>query len=317
MIFNRASIISIVVGIFLFFPLHVFPQQAKKPTIMILPSDNWCTARYFTKTYNNQGQKEYHSDYRRAFLEDDELGSVISKIGELLTEQGYSLKDAEQAAKSLETTLAENDVIFSRTNKIGLAISPLDILKQKVKSDILIQINWNVKKESITFTIEAFDTYTDKRIATATATNARGRELIPVQIENAVKKHIKKFDKQMQRYYQNMQINGREIVINVQVWDNSNVNLETVYEGDELIWHIQDWLFQNAVKSQFSLSDATDNFAHFEQVRIPLIKKNVALDARGFVRELQKFLQQQPYNITSKIIMQGLGKATLIIGEKQ
>ena len=90
----------------------------------------------------------------------------------------------------------------------------------------------------------------------------------------------------------------------------------TIYEGDELIYHIQNWLSQNTVRSQFNLSDATENFAHFEQVRIPLAKKNMALDARGFVRELQKYLQQNPYSITSKIIMQGLGKATLIIGEK-
>ena len=113
-----------------------------------------------------------------------------------------------------------------------------------------------------------------------------------------------------------MLMNGREISVNLQIWDNSDVNLETVYEGDELIWHIQDWFSQNTIKSQFNLSDATDNFARFEQVRIPLIKRNMALDARGFVRDLQKYLQQQPYNITSKIIMQGLGKATLIIGEK-
>lgn len=205
---------------------------------------------------------------------------------------------------------------FSRTSNAELAISPLDILKQRVKSDILIQINWNVKKESITFTVEAFDTYTNKRIATATETRARGKNLIPIQIEIAIKKHIKKFDEQMDRYYQNMQINGREIAVSVQVWENSDVNLETIYEGDELIWHIQEWMSQNTVKSQFNLSDATDNFARFEQVKIPLIKRNMALDARGFVRELQKHLQQQPYNITSKIIMQGLGKATLIIGEK-
>ena len=300
----------------LLFSLSLFAQQAKKPTIMILPSDNWCAARYFTKSYSDQGQKVIHSDYRRAFLEDGELGAVISKIGEVLTEKGYSLKDAEQAAKSLETNLAENDVTFSRSSNAGLAVSPLDMLKQRVKSDILIQINWNVKKESIMFTIEAFDAYTDKRIATATATNARGRELIPLQIENAIKKHIKKFDEQMDRYYQNMLMNGREISVNLQIWDNSDVNLETVYEGDELIWHIQDWFSQNTIKSQFNLSDATDNFARFEQVRIPLIKRNMALDARGFVRDLQKYLQQQPYNITSKIIMQGLGKATLIIGEK-
>ena len=140
--------------------------------------------------------------------------------------------------------------------------------------------------------------------------------MIPIQLENAIKKHIKTFDEQMDSYYQSMQANGREIAVNIQVWDNSDIDLETIYEGDELIYHIQNWLSQNTVRSQFNLSDATENFAHFEQVRIPLAKKNMALDARGFVRELQKYLQQNPYSITSKIIMQGLGKATLIIGEK-
>lgn len=302
--------------IFLFLSLSLFAQQAKKPTIMILPSDNWCATRYFTKTYNNQGETVYYSDYRRAFLEDSELETVISKIGELLTEKGYSLKDAHQATKSLETNLAKNDVIFSNTNNAGLAMSPLDILKQRVRSDILIQINWNVTKEAITFTMEAFDTYINKRISTATGVSERNKDIIPIQIENAIKKHIKKFDEQMDKYFQDLQANGREIAVNIQVWDNSETNLETEYQGNELLWHIQEWLYQNTVKGQYNLSDATENFAYFEQVRIPIIQRNRALDAREFVRGLQKYLQESPYNVTSKIIIQGLGKATLIIGEK-
>lgn len=296
--------------------LSLWGQKAKKPTIMILPSDNWCASRYFTKTYDNQGEVVSYSDYQRAFLEDSELNPVISKIGELLTEQGYSLKDAEQATKSLNTSIAENQVTYSSTNNAALAISPLDILKQRVMSDILIQINWNVTKEAITFTMEAFDTYTNKRISTATGTSERNKDVIPIQIENTIKKHIKKFDEQMDKFYQDLQANGREIALNIQVWDNSITNLETVFQDDELLWHIQEWLSQNTVKGQYNLSDATENFAHFEQVRIPLIQKNRALDARGFVRGLQKHLQEPPYNITSKIIMQGLGKATLVIGEK-
>ena len=134
--------------------------------------------------------------------------------------------------------------------------------------------------------------------------------------ENAIKKHIKKFDEQMDKYFQDLQANGREIAVNIQVWDNSETNLETEYQGNELLWHIQEWLYQNTVKGQYNLSDATENFAYFEQVRIPIIQRNRALDAREFVRGLQKYLQESPYNVTSKIIIQGLGKAALIIGEK-
>ena len=65
--------------IFLLCNVSLFAQQAKKPTLMILPSDNWCASRYFTKTYDNQGSKVVSADYRRAFLEDSELSPVINK----------------------------------------------------------------------------------------------------------------------------------------------------------------------------------------------------------------------------------------------
>ncbi|MDE6009325.1 MAG: hypothetical protein K2G90_08975, partial [Muribaculaceae bacterium] len=41
-----------------------------------------------------------------------------------------------------------------------------------------------------------------------------------------------------------------------------------------------------------------------------------AMDARQFVAQLRKFLQGQPYGLTSKILTKGLGRANLVIGEK-
>ena len=74
-----------------FLPLSIDAQ--KKPTIMILPSDNWCEMRYFMTTYDNQGKKVKTPDYQLAFQQDTEIGPVISKVGGLLTALGYSIKD--------------------------------------------------------------------------------------------------------------------------------------------------------------------------------------------------------------------------------
>lgn len=68
-----------------------FAQAVKKPTIMILPSDNWCNQRYFMMSFDNQGTEVKVPNYQQAFMEDQELPQVISKIGEVLTEMGYSL----------------------------------------------------------------------------------------------------------------------------------------------------------------------------------------------------------------------------------
>ena len=42
-------------------------SQAKKPTLMILPSDNWCTQRYFMTEFDNQGTKQKVPNYKQAF----------------------------------------------------------------------------------------------------------------------------------------------------------------------------------------------------------------------------------------------------------
>jgi len=51
--------------------------QAKKPTLMILPSDNWCEQRYFMVEFDNQGTKQRVPNYKQAFQEDGELGHVM------------------------------------------------------------------------------------------------------------------------------------------------------------------------------------------------------------------------------------------------
>ena len=295
--------------------------QSKKPTLMILPSDNWCVQRYFTTTFDNQGTDVKVPNYQQAFQEDTELGQVISKVGGVLTSLGYSLKDAEQEIKSLNVKQAEDDVMTSKTSGASLVESPLDILKRRVKSDIVIQIWWKLNRDngghSASFTLEAFDAYTNKRIATSTGTTKPSADVVPMLLENAVKENVKAFDKQMDEWYADQQRNGREISLTVRCWDNWDNDLETEYNGDELTDCIQDWLQKNCVNGAFNLSDGTESFAQFEQVRIPLAdERGRAMDARAFATNLRKHLQQPPFNIPCKVVIRGLGEAIIVLGEK-
>lgn len=289
----------------------------KKPTLMILPSDNWCAQRYFMTEYDNQGIKECMPNYKQAFQEDLELNPVISKIGELMTSYGYSLKDAEMELRNVSARTSEDNVTFSKSSGAQFSETPLDVLKRKAKADIIIQIGWVVNTSSLTFTLEAFDAYTSKRIATSTATEHRTSEAIPIQLQRAVERHIKPFDKQLDLFYTKMKSNGREIVLTIRTWDNWGHDLESEYGNEELLGHIQQWLAKNTIKEQYNLSDASENFAQFEQVMIPLKNENgVAVDARSFTRGLQKYLNAAPFNIQSKLMMRGLGEAVLVLGEK-
>ena len=310
--------VTLLTTVMLFVSLIVMGQ--KKPTIMILPSDHWCDMRYFMTTYDNQGTKVKIPDYQKAFIEDTEIGPVISKIGQVLTDMGYSLKDAEQEIKSINTKTAEDHVTMSKTSGASLVESPLDMLKRRIKCDILIQISWDLSRSaggrSTTFTLEAFDSYTNKRIATSTG-SIEGQGSVADLLFTAVKKNVKPFDKQMDNWYADQKKNGREINFTIRCWDNWENDLETEYDGEELTDCIQKWLQQNCVNSAFNLSDGTESFAQFEQVRIPLEdEKGKAMDARAFATLLRKYLAKPPYNITAKVMQRGLGEAILVLGEK-
>ena len=122
--------------------------QAKKPTLMILPSDNWCEQRYFMTEFDNQGTKQKVPNYKQAFQEDTEIGQVISKIGELMISRGFPLKDVEQEIKAIDARGAEESMTTSTTTGSTIAESPLDKLKNKAKADIILQIWWKVTKQT-------------------------------------------------------------------------------------------------------------------------------------------------------------------------
>ena len=60
--------------------------QAKKPTIMVVPSDVWCVQNHFTTTYDNQGVQETIPDYYRALQNDANLLLAIGKINSMMTD---------------------------------------------------------------------------------------------------------------------------------------------------------------------------------------------------------------------------------------
>lgn len=311
----KNGILSALVTALLLTLATISTAQVKKPTLMLLPSDNWCNNRYYTQKVTQDGNTQVFPDYKRAFREDEELGMVINQIGGLMTEMGYSLIDAEQAVKNLATSKAENNVIMSSASGAFLMQSPLDMMMQRIKSDIIIYLNWTVRQEVVNYSLEAVDAYTNKRIATASESHKRTKEPVPMQLQKLTKKHVKQFDQQMTSFYDKILQNGREISVEIKVWDNATDNLESTFNGDELLQYIIRWFAENTVSGNFNLSLATENNALFEQVYIPATKDKTALDARGFAVGLQKYLTKE-FDIESKIITKGLGKVLIILGEK-
>lgn len=292
--------------------------QAKKPTLMVLPSDNWCEQRYFMTEFDNQGTKQKVPNYKQAFQEDTELGQVITKLNSLLIRKAFEPKVAEQELKSIEAKTAEDNMTKSVASGAQIYESQLDKLRKRVKMDIIIQLWWKVNKDkSVSFTLEAFDAYTNKSIAAQTFNAPPSDDVMPVKLEKAISNSFDPFLGDLQNHFNDMLTNGREILITLKRWDNWDKNFETEINGEELTDYINKWMNENTVSKRFNRTEATENLIIFEQVRIPIYdKNNNPMDAREFAKGLQKYLKASPFNYEVKLMQRGLGEAILVLGEK-
>ncbi len=301
--------------------------QAKKPTLMVVPSDAWCIQNGYVLEFDDQGIPTRIPDYKRAFQENTDLLLVISKINGLMAERDFPLKNMESVVRSLSSYAAEDAMRSSKSSGAEVAESPVDQLKSIAKADIIMQLTWNVNqtgpKKSVTFNLQGLDSYSNKQVATAAGTGAPSFSTeLPVLLEEAVLSHIDNFSSSLQDHFDDLFENGREVTIRIKRWDDWEHDLESEYgpNEDELGLLIEDWLADNTVQGRFSTIDATENMMIFEQVRIPLYTerngRQRAVDTRSFIRGLSNYLEDAPFNIENKVTTRGLGEATLFLGSK-
>lgn len=310
-----------LVAMMLVASLGVF-AQAKKPTLMVMPSDAWCNEHGYMQTYDNQGSIEKVPDYKAAVSTDKQLNAVISKINNLMADRGFPLKDLQQTLKAVNTDAAEDALITSKGGN-SVAESPLDRLRRRAKPDIIMELDWTVNKmgpkSSVTYNLRALDAYSNKQIAGSEGTGKGSFSAeLPVLLEEAVQDHMDEFCQRLQAHFDGMMQNGREVSLIMKVFNNgSGLDFEKEYGDEELNEVIDNWLSDNCVNHRFNKSDGTETTIVYDQVRIPLYKENgQAMDTYAFARNLARFFKAAPYNIPIKTVNKGLGKCELIFGEK-
>jgi len=246
-----------------------------------------------------------------------------------MAERGFPLQDLEQMLKNIDSREAEQMMLTSETTSSGIFESPVDRLKRTASADIIMDIDFDVKKQGpekyIVFNLRGLDSYTGKQIAGAAGTGkpsmAASADLL---IEEAVLSYMDKFNGQLMDFFSEMFEKGREVTINLQVWEDAMIRFQDEYDFqgiyDELGFHIEDWIAENTVEGRFSTTVVTDSKMTFTQVRIPLYferrGRERAMDTRRYVSQLRSFLRDAPFNIESKIYQRGLGEAWLILGDK-
>jgi len=300
-------------------------SQAKKPTIMVIPSDNWCIKNGYVQSQDVMGTIKTFPDYKAAVQNDTELLMVLSKINTLMADRGFPLKNLESVLKTLETQSAEVSLLNSKSGA-DLAESPIDVLTRTANADIIIQLTYVVNtvgpKKSITFMLQGLDAYTNKQIAGAQGTGQPSFSTeLTVLLEEAVISYIDDFNSRLQSHFNDLFANGREVALQVRVFNGAAFDIEQEFDwkGKKLECGeiIEDWVADNTVQKRYSLSSSSENRMIFEQVRIPLFDdRDRPMDTRRWVRDLRTMLTGAPFNTPVKIYTRGLGEVWLILGEK-
>lgn len=304
-------------------------SQAKKPIIMVVPSDNYCISRGYKMVFDDMGAEKVLPDYKKAMQSDQDLRLVITELGSIMAERGFPLKDLEQELKSIEQESAEMSMMSSKESGAPIAESPIDILKRTAKADIILDLDFSIKKRGpqsyITFILKGLDSYTNKQIAGASGDGVPSTSATPgLLLEEAVLAHMDEFNGRLMSTFEDMFANGREIKVLIKTWDDWEYDLEEEFEWmgieDELGLLFEEWFAANCTGGRFSVVDASATMMRLEQVRMPMTYTTSrgderGMDARRFVNNLRKDLRDG-IEIESKVYMRGLGEAWLILGSK-
>lgn len=309
---------SLLVAMFCAMSLLAF-GQAKKPSLMVVPSDLWCNQNGYMMIEDSMGEQIPIPNYRMALMSNADLLPVISRINGLMADRGFPLKNLESEIKSINNNAAEMAAITSKDGS-SVKTSMLDQLRQRANADIIIQLTWTVNqvgpKRSVTYTLQGLDSYTNKEVATSTGTGDPSFTAeLPVLLAEAVNSHMDEFCDRLQNHFDDLMENGREISLNIRVFENpDDIDLESEYDGKELREIIEDWVYENTVQHRFNLADDSEVYMNFDDVRIPLYdERGRAMAATNFARELERYLKGAPFNIPIKRDNAGLGLATLYL----
>jgi len=298
-------------------------SQAMKPELMVFPSENWCIKNGYYTEVENMGETLKVPNYRQALQESTDLKMAIAKINDLFAKRGFPLEDLEQTLKNIEQERAEDGLTLSK-NGNELSETPLDRISRVAKADIIIELSWdmidNGPKTTLTYILEAKDAYTSKSLGGPAGPLPTSLSAdLPTLLTEAVVANMDEFQAMIQQHFEDMQANGREVRIDVKVFagNERGIDLESEFGDEELGDIISRWMAQNTVSHRFSRKEASATHITFTQVRIPLQDDyGMPIDASDFAKKLQKSLKKEPFQIPSKVMSKGLGKAVIILGEK-
>ncbi len=299
--------------------VFAFAQQAKKPTIMVVPDKGWCIRNHVVDDGGNP-------NYAQALLDEDMAG-LIAVMGDIMAERGYPLKLLSACLDELNNEEALDMVMLSKGDG-EIVENDLDKLTRVAQADILISLSYKLQdygpRRMVVFNVVSLDAATSKQLSGDVGNSSPSSAPIPSLLKEAVYGFMDNFCAKINRHFDDIVQNGREgkVIFKMATDCSYTFESEVYLNGDsgELSEVIDYWLNEHTVNGAYNVEGQTRNRLSFDQVRFPLFGetkfggKPKALDAQGFMRPIERFLSQ--FHISAAFVPIGIGKVFIILGDK-
>lgn len=286
----------------LFLSANIFAQNSvKKPRLVVIPSDNLMLKLGCLQETDDMGSSARIPDYSKALLNDD-LRAAISKIGEIFqTTYNYPLTDLNQQLNKIKGK--------------GAGVIPVDVR---------LELNYNIKssgpRKLLYFELMGFDQYSSKQIAAASGESAPAiGGTVTNLLQEAVLAKADKFVADIQTFFDNALINGRESMLTIKSECEADLS-----KG--IIKWTEEWLDKNCVNGAFSTDNVEPQLIEISQSMMPLVDAHGnGVDAAKFYAPFQKFLDSKVATKNYQAVFDRsatangggiLGSATIVIKDR-
>lgn len=300
---------------------NINQPKAMKPIIMVVPEKAWCINQGFVKDDDPKSP-----DYEKALLNNDVL-NVITKMGGIMQERGYPLKNLQSALDELKNESAMDLALVSKADG-EIVEDELDQLTRVAQADILVNIAFTRTtygpRNMVEFRVTSIDAATSKQIGGETGRISASGAPISALLEESVLGFIDNFTGSIQRHFEDLVANGREGSVIFKIANDCPLTFESEVNlnGDtgELNEVIDYWMNEHTVNGSFTQNGKTRNRLSYEQVRFPLFGKGKfggkpkAINMDGFIKPITQFLSQFGLSVSTTPV--GIGKAYVVLGGK-
>jgi len=314
-------------------------ENVKKPTITILPDQNFLIDQGFKKMTkpNSDGNQTVLPDYTRAYQESNDIRTAIALLEDMLQRRGYQPINAFAAQQSAVEDKAFDQAFSGAENGGEIEVSDLDKLLNGAKADIFWEFDWKVNDngfdKKLNYTVRAVDAYLKTSIATATDEGPSSFSAsMPELLAQAVTDKIDGFLVKHQTHFKDIIDNGRPVKLSFRTAGTMmdipitfDYLIEDEYGEIELGDLIIGYVGNNAVKSGNGVANFTTERTQtrmtLSNVRIPLeitLKSRygesvISNDATQFIKAMQNDFRRN-LDIDGTVITIGLGEAVFVIG---